>query len=102
MIAEPPSTLSTAPSSARLPAAVTTKTPWHDIIVTELGGRIGASVCGSILVQLGATVIMPEGLHGTRRQAEHRAQLMAGKLSVQLDAQAASDVELLDLHAATL
>jgi len=27
---------------------------------------------------------------------------MAGKLSVQLDAQAASDVELLDLHAATL
>ena len=68
----------------------------HDIIVTELGGRVGASVCGSILAQLGATVIVPEGLHGTGGKAEHSAQLTAGKLSMQLDAQAASDVELLD------
>jgi crotonobetainyl-CoA:carnitine CoA-transferase CaiB-like acyl-CoA transferase len=72
---------------------VTTKTPLHDIIVTELGGRIGASVCASILAQLGATVIVPEG--GTGGKAEHRAQLMAGKLSVRLDARA-SEVELLD------
>jgi crotonobetainyl-CoA:carnitine CoA-transferase CaiB-like acyl-CoA transferase len=73
---------------------VTTNTPLHDIIVTELGGRIGAGVCGSILAQLGATVVVPEG--GTGGKAEHRAQLMAGKLSIRLDAQAVSDVKLLD------
>jgi len=77
-----------------LPAAVTANTPLHDIIVTELGERVGADVCGSILAQLGATVIVPEG--GTGDKAEHRARLMAGKLSVRLDSQAASDVELLD------
>src|SRR5262249_38120669 len=80
-------------SSKRLPAAVT-NTPLHDIIVTELGGRIGASVCASVLARPGATVIVPEG--GTGGKAEHRAELMAGKLSVRLDAQAASEVELLD------
>jgi crotonobetainyl-CoA:carnitine CoA-transferase CaiB-like acyl-CoA transferase len=73
---------------------VTTKAPLHDIIVTELGGRVGAGVCGSILAQLGATVIVPEG--GTGSKTEHRAQLMAGKLSARLDARIASDVELLD------
>jgi crotonobetainyl-CoA:carnitine CoA-transferase CaiB-like acyl-CoA transferase len=78
----------------RLPRAVTNKTPLHDIIVTELGGRVGAGVCGSILAQLGATVIVPEDGRGGK--AEHRTQLMAGKLSVRLDAQAASDVELLE------
>jgi crotonobetainyl-CoA:carnitine CoA-transferase CaiB-like acyl-CoA transferase len=73
---------------------VSTKTPLHDIIVTELGGRIGAGVCGSILAQLGATVIVPEDGRGGK--AEHRTQLIAGKLSVRLDARAASDVELLE------
>jgi crotonobetainyl-CoA:carnitine CoA-transferase CaiB-like acyl-CoA transferase len=58
---------------------VSTKTPLHDIIVTELGGRIGAGVCGSILAQLGATVIVPEDGRGGK--AEHRTQLIAGKLS---------------------
>jgi len=28
---------------------MTTKTPLHDIIATELGGRVGAGVRGSIL-----------------------------------------------------
>ena len=79
-----------------MPKAVTTKTPLHDIIVTELGGRIGAGVCGSILAQLGATVIVPEGLHGEGGKTQHRTQLMAGKLSVFLDARAAVDIELLD------
>src|SRR5262245_51399317 len=69
--------------------------PLHDIVVTELGGRIGAGVCGSILAQLGATIITPEGLQGKGGKTEHRAQLMAGKLSVLLDKRAAADTALL-------
>lgn len=50
------------------------------LVVTELGGRIGAAVCGALLAQLGATVVLVE--RGPGRERRHRAQLTAGKLSL--------------------
>ena len=53
------------------------------VTVVELGSRVGASVCGSLLAQLGATVICVE--YPTDRRADTkwrlRTQLVAGKLS---------------------
>ena len=75
---------------------MTTLTPLKDVVVTELGGRIGAGVCGSMLAQLGATVIVPEGMHGEGGKQRLRAQLMAGKLSVTLEERSSGDDEFLD------
>ncbi|WP_213736256.1 CoA transferase [Bradyrhizobium sp. dw_411] len=66
------------------------------VIVLELGGRIGAGVCGSLLAQLGATVILVEGgddrLGGKWRR---RAACAAGKVSLKIDASEAADCDLL-------
>lgn len=54
------------------------------VLVVEIGARVGASVCGSLLAQLGATVVYvepPAGLAGTHKGAR-REQFAAGKLSL--------------------
>ncbi|MCV3242681.1 CaiB/BaiF CoA transferase family protein [Mesorhizobium sp. ZC-5] len=56
------------------------------VVVTEIGSRTGASLCGSLLAQLGATVIfveLPNADSGSGK-ARHRSQLAAGKLSLLL------------------
>src|SRR5688500_1635555 len=56
------------------------------VVVTEVGSRTGASLCGSLLAQLGATVIfveLPKANSGSGK-ARHRSQLAAGKLSLLL------------------
>lgn len=52
-------------------------------VVVELGGRIGAGVCGSLLAQLGATVVVvePPAAQPVAGKWRHRAQFTAGKLS---------------------
>ncbi|HEY0570461.1 MAG TPA: CoA transferase, partial [Enterovirga sp.] len=66
------------------------------VIVAELGERIGAGVCGSLLAQLGATVIVPERPGAAGGKHRHRAQMLAGKLSVVLRPDNAADAALLD------
>ncbi len=66
------------------------ETALDGIIVLEIGGRVGTAICGSLLRQLGATVIAVE--QGTGGKRAHRAQLIAGKLSF---APAAGDSALL-------
>ena len=59
-------------------------TALEGIVVTELGTRVGVGVCGSLLSQLGATVVVVERPGaGKSRDDEglHRKQLSAGKLS---------------------
>src|SRR5262245_4075783 len=56
-----------------VPQSVTTRSPLHGIIVTELGGRIGAGVCGSILAQLGATVTSGRSAPGQSKSSLRRA-----------------------------
>ncbi len=66
------------PSSATPPAAL------DGLFVIELGARVGASVCGSLLAQLGAEVAYVEpaaSLAGTHKGA-WREQFAAGKLSL--------------------
>lgn len=69
--------------------------PLHGVAVLELGARIGASVAGSLLAQLGAEVLCVEG-RGSAGFAQpkwlHREQLVAGKRSLLL---APGDEELL-------
>src|SRR6185437_6007973 len=54
------------------------------VLVTEVGSRIGVGIAGSILRQLGATVVVAEmGGSGTSSdRALYRAQFAAGKLSI--------------------
>ena len=54
----------------------------HGLCVVEIGTRIGAAVCGSLLAQLGATVVAVESTSSLPvSKAHHREQLVAGKLS---------------------
>jgi len=57
------------------------------ILVVELGSRIAAGVCGSLLAQLGATVVLVETGQPARPGSkwQDRAQFAAGKLSVLVD-----------------
>jgi crotonobetainyl-CoA:carnitine CoA-transferase CaiB-like acyl-CoA transferase len=56
-------------------------------LVVEIGSRVGAGVCGSLLAQLGATVILVEDAGQEQRSGkmQHRAQFSAGKLSIVAD-----------------
>jgi crotonobetainyl-CoA:carnitine CoA-transferase CaiB-like acyl-CoA transferase len=59
----------------------------ENVLVVELGARIGAAVCGSLLAQLGARVIAIEiasGLPGFDKSG-HRGQLCPGKFSIAPD-----------------
>jgi crotonobetainyl-CoA:carnitine CoA-transferase CaiB-like acyl-CoA transferase len=57
------------------------------VTVLELGARVAAGVCGSLLAQLGATVVLVEGLpHGAGEPKwDRRAQAALGKLSLRPD-----------------
>jgi crotonobetainyl-CoA:carnitine CoA-transferase CaiB-like acyl-CoA transferase len=56
-------------------------------LVIEMGSRIGAGVCGSLLAQLGATVVFVEEAeqHARPGKGFHRCQFAAGKLSIVVD-----------------
>lgn len=56
----------------------------RNVIVVEAGGRGAVAVCGSLLAQMGATVITIESQEKSAKAA-HRAQYSAGKLSFQPD-----------------
>jgi len=64
-------------------------------LVVELGSRIGAGVCGSLLSQLGATVVAVEPAGAAAGKWRRRACFMAGKLSLAADLDAPSDRDLL-------
>lgn len=60
-----------------------TLTALSAVTVIELGARIGAGVCGSLLAQLGAEVIVIEPAEtGRRHKWRNRAAVVAGKLSI--------------------
>jgi crotonobetainyl-CoA:carnitine CoA-transferase CaiB-like acyl-CoA transferase len=76
--------------------AVTRRTVLSGVVVAELGDRIGAGVCGSLLAQLGATVIVPEWADTNVGKHRHRDQMIAGKKSIGLPRGDASHQPLLD------
>jgi len=61
---------------------------FDDLLVIELGSRVGAGACGSLLAQLGATVVLiepperPDGVVEKRGKWNYRAQFASGKRSV--------------------
>jgi crotonobetainyl-CoA:carnitine CoA-transferase CaiB-like acyl-CoA transferase len=67
-------------------------------LVLELGDRVGVSVCGSLLAQLGATVVFAENTApaGSSTKWACREQFAAGKLSVRLDRDTPADRALLE------
>jgi crotonobetainyl-CoA:carnitine CoA-transferase CaiB-like acyl-CoA transferase len=67
-----------------------------DVVVAELGDRIGVGVCGSLLAQLGATVIVPEWVDNIAGKHRYRDQMVAGKKSIRLRRDDLSDQPLLD------
>lgn len=65
-------------------------TALNGIVVTEIGGRVAAGLCGSLLMQLGATTIHIESDEPVQK-AVWREQFAAGKLSFRPDPASASD-----------
>ena len=64
------------------------KTPLSpDLVIVEIGERVGAAVCGALLAELGATVVLiePEAPGGPNTKEPHRLSLSAGKRSLLLD-----------------
>ena len=67
------------------------------ILVLEAGDRIAVGACGGLLAQLGATVVAVEpGVRPTGGKWRNRAAMMAGKLSVVIDAENSGDSALRD------
>lgn len=65
-------------------------------LITEIGGRVAAGVCGSLLAQLGATVVYIDGQPSAiGKKDEHRDQFAAGKLSFAPDPSRQDDSDLL-------
>jgi crotonobetainyl-CoA:carnitine CoA-transferase CaiB-like acyl-CoA transferase len=66
-------------------------------LVIELGSRIGVSVCGSLLAQLGATVVFVEGFAPGAPTSKWscREQFAAGKQSLLVDRASTADKKLL-------
>ena len=71
------------------------------VLVLEFGDRIGVAACGSLLNELGATVVLAE----TRQNAaiaatkwEHRSSIAAGKRSVAFNTASQTDMALLLGH----
>src|SRR5258707_10624199 len=84
------------PGEAREPTKPATAAALAGTVVVELGSRIGVGVCGSLLAQLGATVVAvePPASAPAAGKWRHRAQCMAGKLSFLPDPASASDRDL--------
>jgi crotonobetainyl-CoA:carnitine CoA-transferase CaiB-like acyl-CoA transferase len=70
--------------------------PLSGLVVTELGGREAVAICGSLLAQLGATVIVVEPCGAPRMRDGGRAQFTSGKLSVTFTSAALEDQALVD------
>jgi crotonobetainyl-CoA:carnitine CoA-transferase CaiB-like acyl-CoA transferase len=85
------------PSEARERELPATGAALAGVVVVELGSRIGAGVCGSLLAQLGASVVAlePPASEPATGKWRHRAQFTAGKLSLRPDPKVASDRDLL-------
>ena len=59
-----------------------------NLLIVEMGERLSAAACGSLLAELGATVVLVERVSPTHHRSGknlHRATMAAGKLSVALD-----------------
>ena len=69
--------------------------PLEGMLVVETGARIAVGACGSLLAQLGATVVVlePHERHEDGKWA-HRARMMAGKLSLAVDRNVENDRRL--------
>ena len=75
----------------------------HGMLVVEVGARVAASVTGSLLAQLGATVVFVESVESgdfAQPKWTFRAQYAAGKLSLAVDLRKAADRVLLQALAA--
>ena len=72
-----------------------------DFLVVELGSRVAVGACGSILAQLGATVVVVEGIHknpNVETKLSYRSNFLAGKKSFQFLENSAEDlIDLLNL-----
>lgn len=69
----------------------------ENVLVVEVGDRIAVGACGGLLAQLGARVVAVEpGSRSTSGKWRNRAAMMAGKLSVVLDADDDGDRVLQD------
>lgn len=79
------------------PAAVEKAPPLQGLLVVEYGERLGAAVCGTLLAQLGADVVLVErpGVPDHHKWSSPAANA-AGKRSVVIDASNATDRALLD------
>jgi crotonobetainyl-CoA:carnitine CoA-transferase CaiB-like acyl-CoA transferase len=76
--------------------------PLTGVLVLECGQRVGASVCGSLLAQLGAEVIFIEytaAESNSQTKLAWRRSLAAGKRSLWLKQESADDVALVELLA---
>ncbi|GAA4338995.1 hypothetical protein GCM10023144_36660 [Pigmentiphaga soli] len=73
---------------------MTKATALEGVVVIEAGGRGAVAVCGSLLAQMGATVVAIE-TPGHSPKAAHRAHYMAGKLSWRPDGGDARDRDML-------
>ena len=65
------------------------------LIVLELGKRTAVSLCGSLLAQLGATVILAEPAGATTTDEPKSPTLVAGKLRISIDKTKREDLALL-------
>ena len=68
--------------------------PLEDILVVELGGRIGVGGAGGLLAELGADVVLVETAVDCGHKWRHRTGFAAGKRSLRVDP--AADGGLLD------
>ncbi|MHA6730256.1 CaiB/BaiF CoA transferase family protein [Devosia sp. A369] len=68
----------------------------ENIVVAQIGSRDGVMVCGSLLAQLGAEVVMIEDAsRSSAMDAQLRAVHSAGKLSLAIDRRSDADRDLL-------
>lgn len=68
--------------------------PYEDLVVVELGARIGAAACGRLLSDLGASVFVVEPRTGRRGwKWADRASAVANKRSVLADVTSPVDIE---------
>jgi crotonobetainyl-CoA:carnitine CoA-transferase CaiB-like acyl-CoA transferase len=68
-----------------------------ELLVVELGQRLGAGFCGSLLAELGASVVaieLSEPRRGSADKAPHRDSLVAGKRSLRFDPSSSDDIDL--------
>src|ERR1700688_4884979 len=76
--------------------SITGKLPFDGLVVLELGARIGAAACGSLLAMAGATVIVAEPENPPPvGKYNNRAISVAGKRSIVIRKDDKSDASLL-------